>query len=279
MRPYLCIAVGVLTTLVSACGGGASGATGPATAQLSKSEGTADFQVTVPLKMTSTEADRAEKYVSLNTMSFVIFTDGANPQTLDLSINSPNCRTINNDASLSCTTGISTTGGTHTFSMVAYSQPNGQGSALSTNAVGPILVNSGASTSIPITLQGIVASVALRLISPNPPIGTAIEIPLTVVLKDASGATIVGSAALDNPVTLSSSDALNAPLSSTLLNSPADTAAITANYNGADISLVTYSASGSGFTSAAVTNAILTPTVTAIATATPPAAPYTGLIH
>jgi hypothetical protein len=189
---------------------------------------------------------RSPLYVSLNTQSFVILTDGANPQTLNINKSSPNCHTINNGGSLSCVIAIKTTPGTHNFTITSYSQRNGQGAALSTNSTGPIVVKGGDRMPISITLEGIVASAVLTLQTTNPPTGTAVRIPLTVVLKDASGAIIVGSDPFNNPITLTSSDPANGPLSKTVLKSPADEAGITANYNGASISSITYSATGTG---------------------------------
>jgi serine/threonine-protein kinase len=176
--------------------------------------------------------------VSLNTQSFVILTDGANPQTINVSEASPSCQKINDGESLSCKIGIRTTAGVRDFTVTSYGQPNGQGAALSTNSTGPIFVKAGANTPIAITLQGIVAAATLTLQNAHPPAGAPLKIPLTVVLKDASGAIIVGPAPLDAPFSVFSSDVADGPLSKTTIYSPADESGITADYDGADIEII-----------------------------------------
>jgi hypothetical protein len=79
------------------------------------------------------------------------------------------------------------------------------------------------------------------------------------VLKDASGATIVGAGPFKNAIAMTSSDTANGALSKTVLRAPSDEGGITANYNGANTAGITYSASGAGLAPGDVTNAILVP--------------------
>ena len=270
MRRLWLFSVAIVVALLAACGGRtstlpplsgtANSNTGP-TLSAPTTNGQTDgvaayFTFLVPA---GSGVARSPLYVSLNTQSFVILTDGANPQILNINKSSPSCQTINNGGSLSCTIAIRTTAGRHTFTITSYSQANGRGSALSTNSTGPIVVKGGDRTPISITLEGIVASAVLTPQTTNPPTGTAVQIPLTVVLKDASGAIIVGSGSFNNPITLTSSDMANGPLSKTALKSPAHEAGITANYNGAKVPNITYSATGNGLAAANVTNVVLSP--------------------
>jgi hypothetical protein len=172
---FLC--AGILVALLAACGGRSSSL--PPLSRMANSNAGANmtnpatngqtdgvtFSFSVPAQ---SGVARSPLYVSLNTQSFVILTDGANPQTLNINKSSPNCHTINNGGSLSCVIAIRTTPGKHNFTITSYSQPNGQGAALSTNSTGPIVVKRGERTPIAITLKGIVASAVLTLQTTNP---------------------------------------------------------------------------------------------------------------
>jgi hypothetical protein len=82
---------------------------------------------------------------------------------------------------------------------------------------------------------------------------------LTALLEDADGNLIIGPAQFDNPVTLTTTDAVHGPVSKTTLNSPADLAGLTANYDGTNVSSIGYSASAAGLSPTNVFAADLTP--------------------
>jgi hypothetical protein len=141
MRRFRLLGAAIVVALLAACGRGHSAFTAlPGTANGNngsnasnpstngQTDGVAAFTFSVPAGSGLT---RSPLYVSLNTQSFVILTDGANPQTLNVNNSSPNCQTINNGGSLSCTIAKRITSGTHYFTITSYSQPNGLGAALS----------------------------------------------------------------------------------------------------------------------------------------------------
>jgi hypothetical protein len=148
--------------LLAACGGGASGVappsldnTRPTQFDLTPSgqNGVAAFTFFVTEQSASSGA-RAALYMSLNTQSFVVLTNGANPQTINVNRSSPACRTIDNGGSLSCAIAIRTPSGTCDFTITSYAQINGRGAELSTNSRGPIVIGPGRNTPIAITLEG-----------------------------------------------------------------------------------------------------------------------------
>jgi sugar lactone lactonase YvrE len=251
-----------LIVALAACSGDSSL---PVTSNGEQAAGLATFRLSTPAANASGVA-RSPRYVSPNSQSFVILTDGANPQTLTVSKASPSCRAVNDGGSLSCSIAIRTAAGSHDFTVTSYAGADGQGARLSTNTTGPIVVGTGDDTLIALALAGIVDSARLTLQTTDPPIGTPAKIPLTVVLKDASGAVIVGVTPFDAPIVLTSSDAVNGALSKTTLISPADEGGITANYGGARVSQITYSANGKGLSASNVTNAVLAPAAKAGAT-------------
>ena len=122
---------------------------------------------------------RSPRYISLNSHSFVILTDGSDPQTINVSCSSPNCRTVNDGGALSCAIGLRTTAGTHNFSIKSYAQTDGHGAARSTNVTGPIVVGSSNDTVVAIALDGIVHFARPALQSVDPPAGRTAKIPVT----------------------------------------------------------------------------------------------------
>jgi virginiamycin B lyase len=200
------------------------------------------------------------KYVSPSTQSLQILTDGASPVVVNLTPSSPNCSpNYNMVPGYICRASLSVPAGNHVFTLTAYDLTGATGNILSTNITGTVYVKPIGTTTVPIALEGVMHGMILVLAVPNPPPGKAAAIGLTVIAEDADHNIIVGSASFRNPVTLTTTDSANGPLSKTVLKSSADALGITANYNGATVASITYSASATGLTGADVTNAILTP--------------------
>jgi hypothetical protein len=110
---------------------------------------------------------------------------------------------------------------------------------------------------ISLVLQGVVIYVVMTVTTAYPAIGKPAVIGLLPLVEDADLNLMVGPAPFEHPVTLTSSDSVDGPLSKTQLNSPADEAGITANYNGALVQSITYSAAAAGLLPGNVTDFVL----------------------
>lgn len=210
----------------------------------------ATFVIAVPPKTTATM--RRPLYISPNTQSVTISVSGEPAVTANLTASSPGCSAAN--GTLSCSIPVVAPVGNDTFAISLFAGLNGSGSALSSGEAQAAIV-AGAANTVPVTLSGIVASVSVALGVSQPSVGTAGSIPLIVVAKDASGATIVGPAGYSVPIVLTDNDASGATsLSATTLNGPSSSVSL--SYDGAAMgSAATIGASASGVPPSAVTGA------------------------
>jgi YVTN family beta-propeller protein len=203
------------------------------------------------------------QYVSLGTQSLKILTDGANPVVVNIDPWLPNCPpNPTAPGSYICTASLKVPTGNHVFTVTTYDSRHAEGNVLSTNSTGTVYVKPTGRTTVPIVLEGVVQYVNLTLATANPTIGKAAVIGLTPILEDADHYLIVGPAPYEHPVTLTTTDSTNGPLSKSVLNSPADMSGITVNYNGAKVASITYSATATDLPAANVINAVLTPGAT-----------------
>ncbi len=203
---------------------------------------------------------RSPLYVSSNTQSVSIAINGGTPVIANLSAGSASC-TATAGGGRTCSVTVTAPVGSDTFSEILYASTNGTGAALSQNQTTATIV-AGKSNVVNMTLEGVVASIVLALGNTTPAQSVAATIPLTVTIKDASGAAIIGSDPFTNPITLTDSDTSGATtLSKTTLSSPADAAGLSVAYTGAAIASATFSASATGVAAANITPATLTPQV------------------
>ncbi|MBC5799836.1 MAG: hypothetical protein GIX03_10110 [Candidatus Eremiobacteraeota bacterium] len=223
------------------------------------------FEFGIPLSSQYTYANRRRPdFVSPGSQSFGIVVDkGAQAgATFNVGAGSPYCTSTKTTVYCRLYEAISTGNGQHDFIATLYSAPNGGGSPLSIGDTGNVTTTG--TTVTPLLLKAVVANVKLTLQNPAPPVGTAVNDPLHIVLTDASGNTIADDSLynppdpLYNPVTLSSSDTTNGPLSRTAINYQSAVYQVTANYNGAVTGPITYSAT-CATTACTVQKAILTP--------------------
>jgi hypothetical protein len=260
------LAFGLCAAFLSGCGSGAGGGSAlpqsagrAAVAQAAKTAaGNVKFSVAFRPKVPAGRI--APQYVSPSTQSLQILTDGAAPVVVNLTPSSPNC--LPDPAAVGtyiCSASLNVAPGNHIFTVTAYDLTGAKGNILSANSTGKVNVTPSGTTAVPLVLEGSVYYVILALGTVNPPIGTPATIALTATLEDADQNLIVGPAPYEHPVTLTTTDPLNAPLSKTVLNSPADAAGITVKYTGAKIARVTYGATAIGLTTATVVSADLTP--------------------
>lgn len=270
---------GLLCVLAAAtivgCGGG-SGTANVAPAGLPGSgsqgvaaTGSATFTLTIPARSSASTAGRAPAFVSPNAASIgvAIATGAASPgpaTIANLSASSPNCAAAAGGA-LTCTITVSAPAGSDTFVVTLYSGQNGTGSVLSSATVTGT-VTAAAANSIPITLNGTVASIAVSVTNGNNliPGGYATTLPVVVTAKDAAGATIVGPGTYTNPIKLANADTSGvSTLSTTTVAGPATAVTLTyaptdansgvLNVNGLPIGATQISASADGVPASATT--------------------------
>ncbi len=178
-----------LACSLAACSGGGSPVT-PQPVPISK---TSAHQVAVAFTLlvpqTTKSSSRRAQYVSLGTKSVTV-----NQVAMNVSAASPNCATV--AGGLSCTLQLKMTPGQQMFVVSTYDQPltaNGmpQGDQLSSATAFATIVEGQANT-VKVTLAGIPAKVQIAISNPNPPMGTAAVIPISLNVEDAAGYTIVG---------------------------------------------------------------------------------------
>ncbi len=184
---------------------------------------------------------RRARYVSPKTASISVVLSGVGTSNT-LNIGDPGLC----DAAGKCHVGVAAPPGNDTFIVSAYSALSGQGALLSRATV-QATIAPNANTVVAVVLNGVVDSMTLALAAPYPPLHQATTDALTVIAKDAAGATIVGPGGYMNPITLADTDTSgHSSLTKTTLNSPADTTAL--QYDGG-YGAGTITASASGATS------------------------------
>lgn len=256
---------------LTACGGGGGGGGSvpsgpvptptptPTTAPTPTPAGTATFTLTQDSTSSITGSLRKPRYVSPNTKSITIVVNGAGTATI-LNLNdASHC-----DASHKCSIALQAPAGNDTFLVSAYDQLNGGGNLLSRATVQATISPNGTST-VSAVLNGVVSSVTLALATPLPTLHQTTTDALTVIAKDASGATIVGPGGYLYPIMLTNSDTSgHSSLTKTTLTGPGDTVAL--QYDGG-YAAGTITASAQGM-STPVTDTWY-PTITSTETALP----------
>ena len=225
------------------CGGSSSGAPPSATQQLA----TVNFTVVLP-QPAANAARRSPRYVSAATQSAsIIVTPSGGSAGAPTVVN---CTTV-------CSAQIQAPVGSDTFAVTLFAGQNATGAHLSTGTVTQTIVLNQANT-ITVTLDGIVAGLAV-ILSPNSlPDGTPASVGVTVNALDGAGDIIIAPGVYANAsgtpitVTLTNSDDLGATmLSQTTLTAP--TTGITLTYNGTTSPTITITASAPGATSGSAT--------------------------
>ena len=253
--------------LIGCSGGGASLRTSTSLSTLRQSSSAAQtasapanvtFAIGITLRATSGKV--MPDYISPTSQSVAILTDGLNRVVVNLTPSSPNCSPdVAHPNSYVCTAALNVPTGNHLFTVTAYDLVRAKGNVLSTDTAGPFFVKPTGITKIGMVLEGSVKNVVLALADGGPLVGVPAKIGLTVTVQDADANAIVGPAAYEYPVTLTTTDAVNGPLSKTLLHSPRDAAGITVSYTGAKVASITYSATAVGLAATNVSNAVLVP--------------------
>jgi DNA-binding beta-propeller fold protein YncE len=261
------ISCALVIALLTGCGGAAptlsSASSARAPARLDNRQSTraqGNVAVSIKFRPKGTTALVTPKYVSASTQSLKIVTDGIPAVIVNLTPLSPNCSPdATADGAYICTARSTVPAGNHAFTVTTYDLPGAAGNVLSTNSTASIDVKPTGLTMVSLTLEGIVRFVILSLATTNPPVGVVADIGLTAMLEDADQNLIVGPAAYEHPVTLTTTDSKNGSLSKVRLNSPLDTADISVKYSGANVAQIVYSAAAADLPAANAIAVVLAP--------------------
>lgn len=141
------------------------------------------------------------RFVSPNTKSIAIAIDGGAPVVTNLMPSSPACANYSTRSYTQCQIFVTTTVGSHTFSLRAYDALDGSGNLLSANTSVPVTVNAGPNPPVSIVLGGVAASLEFLLPGSVPASPTEndvygdITFSVSVYPLDADGNMILGAGA------------------------------------------------------------------------------------
>src|SRR5947209_4207012 len=238
----------LLCALLAACGGGGGGGSST-TPPPPPQSGLAKLTITIPSASGTSASRRRPAYISPSTRSVTISGSGVPTTTVAVGTNAPNCAP--GSGGTVCTVNFPVPAGTATVTLATFASTDGSGTPLSTQSL-TVTVTANAVTSIDVTLNGVVAALAISVSPDVLASGHASTSSVAVNALDASGNVIVGPGNYVNAagsavtVTLTDSDTSGAThLSQTSLTAPA-ASAISLSYNGAQIGNFTLSASASG---------------------------------
>ena len=244
------LAVALAGSLLAACSGGSgtpstqlptvpTPAVQPTPGTQPSSKLTAQFTISVPHAASTASSTRTPKYVSSNTGSVRISILSADsvavhlPDTVAaIAYGAPGCASASSQP-LTCTIQVAApTGNAVAFTVSTYQSSNGSGAVLSTGTVSAP-VTAGKTNSIPITLGGVAASIAVSPSTlPMVQDGQLHIFHLTVNAIDASGATIIDSTPLANPVAFAITGDSNSALQLSTANLTTPGQLVQLTYNG-----------------------------------------------
>jgi|GEM_PF-4548943 len=214
----------VLTSSLSACGGGSQRAVPSAAPSPILSQGSATLFIPA---QTTQASQRKPAFVSPSASSAGVAVNGGTSTFADISSTSSLCTSA--AGGRSCTIPLSAQVGSDTFAITLYEGANGTGSILGTGNATATVVSNQAFT-ISVTVGGVPARIAVSETATLTQ-GTPATVPLTISVQDAGGNTIIGSGTYTAPITLTDSDTSGSTtLSTTTVSSPSTT--VTLAYNG-----------------------------------------------
>jgi virginiamycin B lyase len=255
---------------IAACGGTSNvnpptgNGAGTTNDHVRRTLGTAKIVIRIPRK--KKKHHRGEKYVSASTQSLVVSSTGQANQTFNLTPSSPGCKPDVGTGDLTCSDTAYFPSGQQSIAFSLYDLQDGKGNQLSTAST-TVKILSGATTTIPITLDGVVASAVVTIAgsaSTSVPQGTATSVPVTVSAYDADKNLIIAPGDYSSPIALTDSDASGATnLSVAQVASPG--APVSLSYDGSTLAtaLITPVVGGVAQSagSASISGIVLTPTV------------------
>ncbi len=242
---------------LAACGGGTPGGFTLPSASDGATNGTMPLRQPksrLEIRLKIPKRNRHVHYVSASTKSIVVFEGTTKLGGFNTTPSAGGC--TSQAGSTLCTFRFELASGANkTLVVNAYDRTKGAGKLLSSGSVTKTIVT-GLNV-IPLTLDGVVASVAIAIQNPSSPAGTAAKLALTVMASDPDGNIIIGPGKYSAPITLTDSDASGKThLSTTTATGPNDR--ITLQYTGGVLTSATIGASATGVT--AITPARFTPT-------------------
>lgn len=271
----------ILLLVLAGCGGGGSStaphaaaptATPTAPAQSAVNRGTAPATITISIPSATTTQARSPKYVSPSAQSISISVypvvggviAGSPSQTVnqDLTTSSPGCTGGSPNV---CIITFAAQIGTDAFGITLYQNVGEGGAVLSqlaaTAATERNIVEGQTNAVLPLVLNGVPASITVSATATTFHGGTPTGIPYTVVVADASGNTIIGTAPFTTPITPTSSDGTAFSFSPPTMTSPST--AVTLQYNGNATALTnTFGATAGAVTAATISEAFLPAPIT-----------------
>ncbi len=259
-----------LAGLLGACSGGAGQSGGPLPGGMSP-DGSGPAGVVAPaaggttilkLRMIVPKASASRAhYVSPATLSIVVQEGAKKLGTFDTVAKAKGC--VVRKVGTVCTFRMAAMPGkSRLLGIKSYSARKGRGALLARATVVRTIL-AGKVNALAVTLDGVVAAIAVSLQNAHPVTGSSASIPVYVTATDASGATIVGPGTYVPPIVLHDSDSSGATaLSTTRVLRPST--AVTLAYNGSSaLASATISASARGIPASKITAATLTPTTLA----------------
>lgn len=267
-----CIAACLTAAILGACSGGEqiapdsraalSQARGVSASQKHSKKGQLKIELRIPREKHKHRKFRPG-YISAATQSMAVAVVGQATQVFNLTPTSPGCSSTS--GYITCDVSAFFPSGQQTIAVTLYDQTGGQGNALSTATTTANIV-AGNITYISITLEGVVASVALLVngsTTVSVPEGVATSLPVTVSAYDADGKLIIAPGGYDTatPVTLTDSDTSGiTAISPTSVSTPGTTA--TLSYNGGVLSSAIVAAKVKGVVQANPITLTIAPTPT-----------------
>ena len=188
--------------LAAGCGGGNNMLAPPVSKPTAKPASTVKFTISVPVSNSSSTARRPQFDAPSGTQSITFqltSVDGvaqtSSVTVINLSASTPGCSTAN--GILTCSVTVPGIAGTDLFTVTSYPQADAKGTAIATGTA-QVATTAGSVTTAPVTLSGTVASIALSVQGIGL-LGQSGTLPIVVVAKDTSGATIMGAYASPSP--------------------------------------------------------------------------------
>jgi streptogramin lyase len=231
--------------------GAAASAIAATSANPAASAGRAQLELAVKIPRPS----RVPKYVSPSTESLTIYEGSTKLRTFNTTPTTNNCQ--QSAGATLCRFSMGVFPGTgEVFKIDTFDDKNATGKLLASGSVKQTIVV-GRNT-IPITLRGIVTSLSVSLVGPNPPAGTASQARVLVTAKDPDGNIIIAPGQYNVNVTLSNSDTSGATkLSQYRVLGPSTI--VNLSYDGASLSQAVIGASAPGVAADDVVPAVFTP--------------------
>lgn len=241
MNPHItrAVAVAALAALAACSGGGTALTPGSALAHAPAATGNATLTFTrlAPQAGTAAKQRRTNEF-SFGANSLVIdaVQTGAAPLHAVYDISGAaigtglNCTSDASGDYQTCTTQVLLPLGTDTVTVATNSARDGSGTTLG-SATMQLTVIDKQNNPFAITLDGHVASMKLFVSDPKPATGTAVNLPLTVQLYDATGTVLIAPQNYPQPVIVSDPDTTSATSLFTVLSQNS-----TQRYNGTGVS-------------------------------------------